>query len=89
MNKIGILGSGWLGLALAEKAKKKGHQVWTTTTTKGKVDRLQNKGFHAQYLSFSETSMVGKIDFFNHIDINISSNHFSNWYIFYPIKIPG
>ena len=68
MNKIGILGSGWLGLALAEKAKKKGHQVWTTTTTKGKVDRLQNKGFHAQYLSFSETSMVGKIDFFNHID---------------------
>ncbi len=68
MNKIGILGSGWLGLAFAEKAKKKGHQVWTTTTTKGKVDRLQNKGFHAQYLSFSETSMEGKIDFFNHID---------------------
>ena len=64
MNKIGILGSGWLGLALAEKAKKKGHQVWTTTTTEGKVDRLKNKGFHAQYLSFSETSMVGKIDFF-------------------------
>ena len=50
---------------MAEKAKKKGHR-WTTT--KDKVDRLQNKGFHAQYLSFSETSMVGKIDFFNHID---------------------
>ena len=68
MNKIGILGSGWLGLALAEKAKKKGHQVWTTSTTKGKVDILQNKGFHARYLSFSETSMAGEIDFFNHID---------------------
>ena len=67
MNKIGILGSGWLGLALAEKAKKKGHQVWTTTTTKGKLDRLQNKGFHAQYLSFSEKSMVGKIDFFKNL----------------------
>ncbi|MAG19504.1 MAG: NAD(P)-dependent oxidoreductase [Flavobacteriaceae bacterium] len=68
MNKIGILGSGWLGLALAEKAKKKGHQVWTTTTTKSKVDRLQNKGFHVRYLNFSETSMVGEIDFFNHIN---------------------
>ena len=68
MNKIGILGSGWLGLAFAEKAKKKGHMVRVTTTTKRKVNALQNKGFHAQYLRFTESTIEGESDFFEDID---------------------
>lgn len=68
MNKIGILGSGWLGLALAEKAKNKGHMVWLTTTTKRKVNGLQNKGFHAQFLRFTESTVEGESDFFEDID---------------------
>ena len=68
MNKIGILGSGWLGSAFAEKAQKKGHEIWLTTTTKGKVNTLQNKGFHAQFLRLSESTREGTLDFFNHID---------------------
>jgi nucleoside-diphosphate-sugar epimerase len=68
MNKIGILGSGWLGSALAEKAQKKGHEIWVTTTTEGKVNTLQNKGFHAQFLRLSESTLEGTLDFFNDID---------------------
>ena len=68
MNKIGILGSGWLGSALAEKAKKKGHEVWVTTTTERKVNTLQNKGFHAQFLRFTESTIEGEPDFFEDID---------------------
>ena len=67
MNKIGILGSGWLGLAFAEKAKKKGHMGMVTTTTKIKVNALKNKGFHAQYLRL-RINLRRNTDFFNHID---------------------
>ena len=68
MNKIGILGSGWLGSAFAEKAKKKGYVVWVTTTTKRKVKVLQNKGFHAQFLRFTKSTIEGEPDFFEDID---------------------
>lgn len=68
MNRIGILGSGWLGFALAKEAQKKGHKVKLTTTTEGKVDLLQRQGFLAQFLKLSESSAVGELDFFEGID---------------------
>ena len=33
MIRVGILGSGWLGLALAKETLKNGHKVRLTTTT--------------------------------------------------------
>ena len=68
MHKIGILGSGWLGSALAEKAVKRDHEVWVTTTTDKKINKLQKKGFHTQFLKFTESTMKGELDFFKHID---------------------
>ena len=68
MHKIGILGSGWLGSALAEKAVKRDHEVWVTTTTEKKINKLQKKGFHTQFLKFTESTMKGELDFFKHID---------------------
>ena len=68
MKKIGILGGGWLGSALALEAEKTGHQVKVTSTTEKGVKLLQNKGLSAQFLKLSETSIMGKIDFFKDID---------------------
>ena len=68
MKKIGILGGGWLGSALALAAQKKGHQVKVTSTTEKGVKLLQNKGLSAQFPKLSESSIMGKIDFFKDID---------------------
>jgi len=47
MNKIGIIGCGWLGLALAKKFVEKGYSVHGSTTTKSKIEvlnKLRSKG---------------------------------------------
>ncbi len=68
MKRIGILGAGWLGSALAIEAKRKGHKVKLTRTTKTKVDLLQRQGFRAQFLKLSESSVAGELEFFEDID---------------------
>ncbi len=45
MKSVLIIGSGLLGLALAEKFSKQGYQVFITSTTKSKLLILQNKGY--------------------------------------------
>ena len=67
MNTIGILGSGFLGFALAKEAQKKGHRVRLTTTTEEKLDLLKIQGLKGQFLKLSESSIVGELDFFDGI----------------------
>ena len=37
MSRIGIMGGGWLGLAVAEKAMERNHSIKVSTTQKEKT----------------------------------------------------
>lgn len=71
MSVIGILGGGWLGLALAEKAKSKGHSVIVTVTSQEKVKLLHNKGFNTRLLKVTDSVIEGELGFFKEIDLLI------------------
>lgn len=47
MKSILIVGSGLLGLSLAEKFKNKGYKVFITSTTESKLSTLQNLGYES------------------------------------------
>ena len=68
MSVIGILGGGWLGSALAEKALEKGHLVKITTTTAQKRNSFVQKGFNTHLLKVNETDIEGELEFFKDID---------------------
>lgn len=68
MKKIGILGGGWLGLALALEAQKKGHQAKVTSTSEERAKQLIDKGLNAQFLKLTESTVMGALDFFKDID---------------------
>ena len=68
MSVIGILGGGWLGSALAEKALEKGHLVKITTTTAQKRNSFVQKGFNTNLLKVNETDIEGELEFFKDID---------------------
>src|SRR5690554_5559545 len=66
-NKVfGIIGCGWLGLAVAEKWISAQKQVHGTTTTESKIRLLESKGVHAHLLtgdlSKDETQWIKSID---------------------------
>ena len=44
MNKISIIGLGWLGLPLAKNLQEKGYEVIGSTTTGEKVKKLEAEG---------------------------------------------
>ncbi len=68
MKKIGILGGGWLGLALALEARKKGHQVKVTSTSQERVKLLIDEGLNTQLLNVTESAILGSLDFFKEIE---------------------
>ena len=68
MIRVGILGSGWLGLALAKETLKNGHKVRLTTTTESKLSQLLSQGYTTKLLKLNESSVTGEPDFFEDID---------------------
>ncbi|PQA92923.1 hypothetical protein B0A69_12175 [Chryseobacterium shigense] len=71
MKKIGIIGFGWLGSRLAASMSGP-YQIYTTATTKDKVEDLSLKGFHASLASFPDFQLEEKIAQWNEIkDIDV------------------
>ena len=64
MNKISIIGCGWLGLPLAIAFLKKGFDVKGSTTSAEKLAGLQNQGIEP-YLIRLEPNFVGDLRFFD------------------------
>lgn len=52
--RILILGCGWVGEEFAAEMKNEGYEVWVTTTSELKRERLQQRGFHSVLLNFDE-----------------------------------
>lgn len=73
MSRIGIMGGGWLGLAVAEKAMERNHSIKVSTTHKEKSTLLKKKGFDAAVVEVSEFDINGEIDFFNDVKLLIIS----------------
>ncbi len=67
MEKIGVLGCGWLGLALAKKAIEKGYGVNATSTTPSKTLRLEPTQIKPFLLEVNENEIKGEDLFFNDI----------------------
>jgi nucleoside-diphosphate-sugar epimerase len=67
MKKIGVLGCGWLGMALAEKAIEKGYSVNATSTTPSKILRLESTQINPFLLEVNESEIKGEDLFFNDI----------------------
>ena len=67
MKKIGVLGCGWLGMALAEKAIEKGYSVNATSTTPSKILRLESTQINPFLLEVNESEIKGEDFFFNDI----------------------
>lgn len=55
MKSVLIIGSGLLGLSLAEKFSKNGYLVYITTTTESKLRTIQNLGYHPIIFNSNKT----------------------------------
>lgn len=64
MQKISILGCGWLGFPLAKKLVAEGFQVNGSTTSSKKLEKLENEGINAFPIELNEKGVGGKIDQF-------------------------
>ena len=73
MSRIGIMGGGWLGLAVAEKAMERNHSIKVSTTHKEKSTLLKKNGFDAAVVEVSEFDINGENDFFNDVKLLIIS----------------
>jgi len=70
MNKISILGCGWLGLPLAKSLLSKGYEVKGSTTSQSKLELLKNAGISPFQIQLEEDQIIGKIeDFLKEIDV--------------------
>ena len=67
MNKrISILGSGWLGLPLAQALLKEKHSIKGSTTSESKLDPLKSEGISPYLIKVLENGPTGAIDSFSH-----------------------
>ncbi|UII77339.1 SDR family oxidoreductase [Flagellimonas sp. HMM57] len=72
IEKIGILGCGWLGLPLAKHFVSKKYEVHGTTTSEQKLRELKQEGIVPYHISLSVTKIEGDIqNFLSHIDVLI------------------
>ena len=72
MNKISILGCGWLGLPLAKSLLLKGYEVKGSTTSESKLEVLKNAGISPFQIQLEEHQIIGKIeDFLKETDVLI------------------
>jgi len=66
MNKISILGCGWLGLPLAKSLLSKGYKIKGSTTSESKLEVLKNAGILPFQIQLEEYQIIGNIeDFLN------------------------
>ncbi len=71
MQKIGIIGCGWLGLRLAKYLSKR-FEIFTTTTSNDKKEQLLAKGLTPTIVSFTDYQLPEKIEKWNIIsDLDI------------------
>ncbi len=63
-NKIGILGCGWLGKALAENLRAYHYQVAGTTTTSARLVELKQRDILAYLIQLTPTQIQGDFDTF-------------------------
>tara|TARA_S200000501_G_scaffold373726_1_gene421546 strand:- start:6240 stop:7049 length:810 start_codon:yes stop_codon:yes gene_type:complete len=68
MSVIGILGGGWLGLALASEGLEKGHEVRISATSEEKTKQLFSEGYSAYFLKISKLEVQGQLNFFKDLD---------------------
>ena len=64
MNKISILGCGWLGLPLAKSLLSKGHEIKGSTTSESKLEMLKNAGILPFQIQLEEHQIIGNIEDF-------------------------
>ncbi|MBP9847994.1 MAG: SDR family oxidoreductase [Flavobacterium sp.] len=70
MNKISILGCGWLGLPLAKSLLSKGYEVKGSTTSESKLEVLKNAGILPFQIQLEENQIIGTIeDFLKETDV--------------------
>ena len=71
-SKIGIIGCGWLGLPLAELLLKKNYLVKGSTTSKEKLQKLENYKIDSYLLEINDRGIKGKIgSFLDELDVLI------------------
>ena len=63
-NKIGIIGCGWLGLPLAKLLLKKKYSIKGSTTSKEKLQILQNHKINPYLIEIKENEIKGDVDSF-------------------------
>lgn len=74
--KVGILGCGWLGYRLARYLSDD-FEIHTTVTTEGKIELLNNEGFHPEIADFeglpreTDKRPWEKLSFIDHIIITV------------------
>lgn len=72
MNKISILGCGWLGFPLAQKLIENGFSVKGSTTSENKISTLENSGIEPFLISLEAEKIQGNInDFLENSEILI------------------
>ncbi|UGS21207.1 SDR family oxidoreductase [Flavobacterium cyclinae] len=72
MNKISILGCGWLGLPLAKSLLSKGYEVKGSTTSESKLEVLKNAGISPFQIQLEEHQIIGNMeDFLKETDVLI------------------
>lgn len=78
MQKIGIIGCGWLGLRLAEHLSPR-FEIYTTTTSIDKKETLDAKGFHPTLVCFTDYQQTEKTEWniISDLDIIIITIPFS------------
>jgi nucleoside-diphosphate-sugar epimerase len=64
MTKISILGCGWLGFPLAKALIENGFSVKGSTTSLGKIARLENAGITPFLIEIGENGINGNVDEF-------------------------
>jgi len=70
MNKISILGCGWLGLPLAKSLLSKGYEIKGSTTSESKLEVLKNAGISPFQIQLEEHQVIGTIeDFLKETDV--------------------
>ena len=70
---VGILGCGWLGLALGKQLIKKGIIVRGSSTQRGRLEELEDEGLVAFPIKVGEKEIRGNLDFFKELDVLILS----------------
>ena len=70
INKISILGCGWLGLPLSKSLLSKGYEVKGSTTSESKLEVLKNAGISPFQIQLEDDNIIGKIeDFLKETDV--------------------